>query len=66
MKYMLLIQYGDTPLPGSPEWEALSDEEQKAVAADYQAVSQTRGSPLASGWSTRRRRRPSGSRTARR
>ena len=25
MKYMLLIQQGDTPVPGSPEWEALSD-----------------------------------------
>jgi hypothetical protein len=24
-KYMLLIQYGDTTLPGSPEWEALSE-----------------------------------------
>jgi hypothetical protein len=43
MKYMLLIHHGDMPVPGSPEWEALSEEEQKAVAADYQAVSQTEG-----------------------
>jgi hypothetical protein len=27
MKYMLLIHQGTTPLPGSPEWEALPDEE---------------------------------------
>src|SRR5262245_60936265 len=43
MKFMLLIQQGDTPQPGSPEWERLSGEEQKAVAADYQAINQTPG-----------------------
>ena len=43
MKYMLLIQQGDTPVPGSPEWEALSEDEQKAVAADYQGVNQEEG-----------------------
>jgi hypothetical protein len=43
MKYLLLIQHGDMPKPGSPEWDALSAEEQKAVAADYQAVDQTEG-----------------------
>jgi hypothetical protein len=43
MKYLLLIQHGDMPKPGSPEWEALSVDEQKAVAADYQAVDQTEG-----------------------
>jgi hypothetical protein len=43
MKYLLLIQHGDMPKPGSPEWEALSEDEQKAVAADYQAVDQTEG-----------------------
>jgi hypothetical protein len=43
MKYMLLIQQGDTPVPGSPEWEALSEDEQKAVAADYQGVNRTEG-----------------------
>jgi hypothetical protein len=31
------------PKPGSPEWEALSEDEHKAVAADYQAVDQTEG-----------------------
>jgi hypothetical protein len=43
MKYMLLIHQGDTPGPGSPEWERLSEEEQKAVYADYQAINQTPG-----------------------
>jgi hypothetical protein len=43
MKYLLLIQHGDMPKPGSPEWEALSKDEQKAVGADYQAVDQTEG-----------------------
>jgi hypothetical protein len=43
MKYMLLIQQGTTPLPGSPEWEQLSQDEQKAVYSDYQAINQTPG-----------------------
>src|SRR5215475_4957901 len=43
MKYMLLIQHGDMPRPGSPEWEAISADAQKAIAADYQAVDGTEG-----------------------
>src|SRR5437773_8711740 len=43
MKYMLLIHQGDTPLPGSPEWDRLSPEEQRAVYADYQAINETPG-----------------------
>ena len=43
MKYLLLIHQGDTPLPGTPEWERLSADEQKAVYSDYQAVNQTPG-----------------------
>jgi hypothetical protein len=44
MKYVLLIQHGDTPTPDSPEeWGRLSDQEQTAVYADYQAVNQTPG-----------------------
>lgn len=44
MKYMLLIHQGDTPTPRDPEaWGRLSDEEQKAVYADYQTVSSTPG-----------------------
>ncbi len=43
MKYMLLIHQGSTPLPGSEEWEGLSEDEQKAVYADYQAINETPG-----------------------
>jgi hypothetical protein len=44
MKYMLLIHQGDTPTPRDPEaWARLSEEEQRAVFADYQAVNQTPG-----------------------
>jgi hypothetical protein len=41
---MLLIHQGDTPTPRDPEaWSRLSEEEQKAVFADYQAINQTPG-----------------------
>jgi hypothetical protein len=43
MKYMLLIHQGDTPTPGSDEWERLSEDEQKSIYADYQAINQTPG-----------------------
>jgi hypothetical protein len=44
MKYMLLIHQGDTPTPRDPEaWDRLSEDEQKAVYADYKSVSETRG-----------------------
>jgi hypothetical protein len=44
MKYMLLIQQGNTPTPADPEaWGRLSEDEQKAVYADYQAINQTPG-----------------------
>jgi hypothetical protein len=44
MKYMLLIHQGDTPTPRSPEdWARLSEDEQKAVYADYQAINATPG-----------------------
>jgi hypothetical protein len=44
MKYMLLIHQGNAPTPRSPdEWATLSEDEQKAVYADYQAINQTPG-----------------------
>ena len=44
MKYMLLIHQGDTPTPRDPEaWAKLSEEEQKQVFADYQAINETPG-----------------------
>lgn len=44
MQYMLLIHQGDAPTPRSPEdWARLSEDEQRAVYADYQAINQTPG-----------------------
>jgi hypothetical protein len=43
MKYMLLINQGTTPLPGSDEWDRLSADEQQAVYREYQAVNETPG-----------------------
>jgi hypothetical protein len=44
MKYMLLIHQGDTPTPRDPEaWGKLSEDEQKAIYADYMAINQTEG-----------------------
>jgi hypothetical protein len=44
VKYMLLIHQGSAPTPRDPEaWARLSEEEQKAVYADYQAINQTPG-----------------------
>jgi hypothetical protein len=43
MKYMLLIHQGSTPLPGSDEWESLSQDDQKAVYAGYRAINETSG-----------------------
>jgi hypothetical protein len=43
MQYMLLIHQGDTPLPGTPEWDDLSQDEQRQVYADYQGINETAG-----------------------
>ena len=44
MKYMLLIHQGSTPTPQSPdEWARLSEDEQNAVYAAYQALNATPG-----------------------
>jgi hypothetical protein len=52
MQYMILIYQGSTPLPGTPEWDALPTEEQQRVYADYGALNQqpgvTPGLPLGS------------------
>ena len=52
MKYMLLIHQGDAPTPVQPEeWGRLSEDEQKAVYADYQAINETPGvTPAGSSW----------------
>ena len=68
MKYMLLIHQGDTPTPYDAEaWGRLSEDEQQAVYADYQAINATPGvTPGRPAAAARARRRPCGSRTARR
>jgi hypothetical protein len=43
MKYMLLIHQGATPVPGTPEWERLSEDELQRISADYQAINSTPG-----------------------
>ena len=43
MKYMLLIHQGDTPVPGTPEWDSLPPEEHQAVYTGYQAINETPG-----------------------
>jgi hypothetical protein len=43
MKYVLLIHQGTTPLPGTPEWERLSEDEQKQIYADYGAINANPG-----------------------
>ena len=43
MKYMLLIHQGDTPVPGTPEWERLSEDEKMRIPAAYQAINETPG-----------------------
>ena len=43
MKYILLIHQGTTPLPGTPEWDSLSEDEQKAVYVAYKALNEAPG-----------------------
>ena len=43
MKFVLLIYQGTTPIPGTDRWNALSQEEQKQIYADYMALNQTPG-----------------------
>jgi hypothetical protein len=43
MKYMLLIHQGTTPLPGTPAWDSLTEDERGAVYAAYKALNETRG-----------------------
>ena len=43
MKYMLLIHQGSTPLPGTDEWDRLSEDERNAVYTAYGAINQTPG-----------------------
>ena len=43
MKYVMLIHHGTSPLPGTPEWDRLSEVEQQQVYADWGALNTTPG-----------------------
>jgi hypothetical protein len=43
MQYVALIYQGSTPLPGSDEWNALSEDEQKQIYKDYAELNKTPG-----------------------
>jgi len=44
MKYLLLIHQGTAPTPRSPEdWARLSEDEQKAIYAEWKAINETPG-----------------------
>jgi hypothetical protein len=43
MQFLLLIYQGTTPLPKTPEWSTLSDDEQQAIYADYAALNEIPG-----------------------
>jgi hypothetical protein len=44
MKYMLLIHQGTAPTPRDPDaWATLTEDDQNAVFADYQAINETPG-----------------------
>ena len=43
MEFVLLIYQGTTPLPGTPAWEKLSQDEQKRIYADYGELNKTPG-----------------------
>jgi hypothetical protein len=43
MEYVMLIYQGTTPLPGTDAFNALSQDEQKAIYADYRALNETPG-----------------------
>lgn len=43
MKFVLLIYQGTTPLPHTPEWATVPEEEQRAIYADYAALNGVEG-----------------------
>jgi hypothetical protein len=43
MQFVLLIYQGTTPLPDTDAWSALTQDEQRAIYADYAALNHTPG-----------------------
>jgi hypothetical protein len=50
MQYVIIVYQGTTPIPNTPGWATLSEDEQQAIYADYAAINQmpevTPGLPL--------------------
>ena len=42
-QYVILIYQGDSPLPGTPQWEALGDAERQRIHEDYAGLNATPG-----------------------
>jgi hypothetical protein len=42
-QYVFLIYQGGSPLPGTPEWDALPEDEQKRIYKDYADLNKTPG-----------------------
>ena len=38
MKYMLLIQHGETPSPNDDDWESVPEDQKQKIYAGYQAI----------------------------
>jgi hypothetical protein len=43
MQFVLMIYQGTTPLPNTEAWSSLSEDEQRAIYADYATLNQTPG-----------------------
>ncbi len=43
MQFVLMIYQGTTPLPNTDAWSSLSEQEQRAIYADYAALNKTPG-----------------------
>ena len=43
MKYMLLINQGETPVPGTPEWDNLSEDERTRIPPTTRRSTRRRG-----------------------
>jgi len=46
MQFVLVIYHGTSPLPGSAGWTALSDQERKAIYAEYAELNKEAGITL--------------------
>jgi hypothetical protein len=43
MQFVLLIYQGTSPIPGSPAWKAMPEEEHKRIYAEYAELNKTAG-----------------------